>query len=69
MSQEDVRIMLNDYITQSGIKAKKVCEAINLNEPVLSLFRRGKKQLWPETLEKLTEYLKNKTVIIKSNES
>jgi len=60
MSQEEVRIMLNNYIAQSGIKAKKVCESINLNEPVLSLFRKGRKELWPEHLQALEDYLKSR---------
>ena len=55
--QDEVRIKLNEYIEQNGIKAKYISELLDIPDYVLSRFRSGKIELNESSLNRLIEYL------------
>lgn len=58
MKQQEVRERLNTYIESSGIIAKRICLICKIPEYTLSRFRRGKQDLYEDSLEVLDHYLK-----------
>ena len=57
IQQEDIRIRLNSFIIINGTKAKFIAEQCKVDPGLICRFRKGKKQLWPETLAKIDEFL------------
>jgi hypothetical protein len=57
VEQEVLRAKLNTYIFESGIKAKFIAQRINVDESILCRFRKGLKDLYPENLKSLKQYL------------
>ena len=59
LSQDEVRELLIKHIDK-GVKQTYIAKQIDVPKQVLSSFKLGKKQLYPESLSKLEEYLLKK---------
>lgn len=55
--QKNIRERLNTFIEKSGRKACWVCEQCNLDVSLISRFRKGKRDLWEESLSVLEQFL------------
>lgn len=56
LSQDEVRELLIKRI-DNGVKQTYIAKQIDIPKQVLSAFKLGKKQLYPESLSKLEAYL------------
>ena len=57
MTQEELRAMLNKRLIRE--KASYICTVTELNKDVLSRFKTGKIDLYPNLFERLEDYLLN----------
>lgn len=55
--QQEIRQMLNTYIAETGVKAKFIADKLGVHESVISVFRKGKRDLYPETLNAIENFL------------
>lgn len=58
LSQDEARELLIKHI-EKGVKQTYIAKQIEVPKQVVSAFKLGKKQLYPESLAKLEEYLTN----------
>lgn len=57
MNQDTVRNKVNDIIQTKGITQSFLCRKIGIPTSVMSQFVNGKKDLYPEHLEALNNYI------------
>ena len=62
--QASVRERLNNFLTEKGTTQMFICNRINLPKSVLSGFKNGKRDLYPETLTKLDCFLQNEGLLM-----
>lgn len=60
MSQEELRIKLNNWIDKSHVKAKYVALDLGIEESVFCRFRKNARDLFIEDAERLEKYLADK---------
>lgn len=58
MSQENVRIRLDHFLLEKGVRQAFICKKIALPASVMSQFRKGKKNLYTDHLSALDDFLK-----------
>lgn len=58
LRQVETRNKLNEYIELKGVKAKFIADNCGMLPTLLSNFRKGRRDLWEETLVKLENFLK-----------
>jgi hypothetical protein len=56
--QEKVRQSYINYLQKTGTKACVIAKRVDIPASVLSQFKHGRKNLFPESLKQLEEYLK-----------
>jgi len=61
---ERLRENINQFITNEGIKARYICETLNIDESIFCRWRKGQKSLSSNTLNDLIKFLQNKGVMI-----
>ncbi|WP_019850647.1 helix-turn-helix transcriptional regulator [Desulfitobacterium sp. PCE1] len=55
--QEEIRERLERYIRDLGVSQKFICNQLNMHQPVLSSYKRGKIDLSLDQLSALERYL------------
>lgn len=58
LTQEEVRSKYKERLIRE--RQDWISKVTGIPTPVLSCFKNGKKELWPESLEKLNAYLDEK---------
>ncbi len=61
---ERLREKINQFIINEGIKARYICETLNIDESIFCKWRKGQKSLSSNTLNDIGQFLQNKGVII-----
>lgn len=57
MNNEKVRVLLNNYIKENGVKVNYVAKSVGLSESALCRFRHNKRGLREKNLNKILEFL------------
>ncbi len=57
--QNEVRVSFDKYLHDTGIKCRYICSRLNIDETLVSHWRRGRRELPERYLRKLINYLIN----------
>lgn len=57
-----IRQQMKDYLVRNGVMAKHIASHIGVSDSMISLFKKGKKNLGKEKTEKLITFLAERGV-------